>query len=190
MPLPIGHTLTGIAFFQTSPGLFFKNKWADAIFFIFLANLPDADFLPGFVLGFPNLFHHGIFHSLGAALAVAAAMGWIFYQKKHHFWRFSITVFFIFYSHLLLDLFSKDLAAPYGLPLFWPFSNRYHIATRPFFLNIERSSRSTDFFSSLFNHHNLEAAMIEILLLGSLAILLGIARWLLTKRRPQYKKTV
>jgi len=181
MPLPIGHTLTGIAFFESSPGLFFKNRWADAFFFIFLANLPDIDFLPGLILGFPNLYHHGIFHSLGAALAVAAALGWIFSQKKQHFWGFSAITFFIFYSHLLLDFFSKDFTAPYGLPLFWPFSNNYFIATHPVFLNITRSNRSANFFSSLLSRHNLEAALREIILLGGLVLLVGIARRLLNK---------
>jgi inner membrane protein len=188
MPLPIGHTLTGIAFFQTRPGLFFKNKWVDAFFFVFLANLPDADFLPGLMLGSPNLYHHGIFHSLGAALAIAVVMGWIFYQKKRPFWRFSVLVFLIFYSHLLLDYFSRDFAAPYGLPLFWPFSNRYYIAAHPIFINIIRSNRSANFFSSLLNRHNLEAALLEIMLLGGLVVLVVIVRWLLKKKAGYNRK--
>jgi membrane-bound metal-dependent hydrolase YbcI (DUF457 family) len=182
MPLPIGHALTGIAFFETRPGLFFKNKWADVLFFIFLANLPDADFLPGLILGFPNLYHHGIFHSLGAALAVAIAMGWIFYQKKQHFWRFSALVFLVFFSHRLLDFFTRDFTAPYGMPLFWPLSKNYYIAAHPFFINITRSALSANFFSSLFSSHNLKAALLEIMLLGGLVLLVGIARWLLNKR--------
>jgi inner membrane protein len=181
MPLPIGHALTGIAFFQTRPGLFFKNKCADMFFFAFLANLPDADFLPGFMLGFPNLYHHGIFHSLGAALAVTAAIGWIFYQKQRHFWRFAALVFLLFYSHLLLDYFTKDFTAPYGLPLFWPFSKNYYIAAHPIFINITRSTHSANFFSSLLSRHNLEAALLEILLLGGLVILAGTARRLFNK---------
>lgn len=181
MPLPIGHALAGVAFFRTRPGLFFKNKWLDALCFVFLANLPDADFLPGIILGFPNFYHHGIFHSLGAALAVAAAMGWISFQKKRHFWQLSAITFLIFYSHLLLDFFSKDFAAPYGLPLFWPFLNKYYISAHPIFLNITRSDRSVNFFSSLLNRHNLEAALREILLLGGLVLLVEIARRLLNK---------
>jgi len=181
MPLPIGHTLAGIAFSQTSPGLFFKNKWADALFFIFLANLPDADFLPGLILGFPNLYHHGIFHSLGAALAVTAAIGWIFCRKNRHLWRFSTFVFLIFYSHLLLDFFTKDFAAPYGLPLFWPFSKNYFIAAHPIFINVTRSTHSVNFFSSLLSRHNLEAALLEIVLLSGLVLLAVIVRRLLNK---------
>jgi inner membrane protein len=181
MPLPIGHALSGIAFFQARPGMFFKNKCFDAFFFIFLANLPDADFLPGLMLGSPNLYHHGIFHSLGAALAVAVVVGWMGYQKQRHFWRFSVPVFLIFFSHLLLDFFTRDFAAPYGLPLFWPFSKNYYIAAHPVFINITRSAHSANFFSSLFSRHNLEAAMREIMLLGGLVILVAIARRLLNK---------
>jgi inner membrane protein len=181
MPLPIGHALAGVVFFQARPGLFFKNKWLDAMYFVFLANLPDADFLPGILMGFPNLYHHGIFHSLGAAVAVAAAMGWIFYKKYRHFREYSAITFLIFYSHLLLDFFSKDFTAPYGLPLFWPFSNTYYISAHPIFLNITRSDRSANFFSSLLNRHNLEAALREILLLGGLVLLVEIARRLLNK---------
>lgn len=173
--------MAGIAFFQTRPGLFFKNKWADALFFIFLANLPDADFLPGFLLGFPNLYHHDIFHSLGAALAVTAVIGWIFCLKKRHSWRIFALVFLLFYSHLLLDFFTRDFTAPYGLPLLWPFSKNYYIAAHPIFINITRSAHSANFFSSLFSRHNLKAALLEIILLGGLAILAGIARRLLTK---------
>lgn len=181
MPLPIGHTLTGIAFFQTRPGFFLKNKWADVLFYFFLANLPDADFLPGLILGFPNLYHHGKFHSLGAALAVATAIGLIFYQFKQHFWRFFFPVFLVFYSHLLLDFFSQDFTVPYGQPLFWPFSNSYYIAAHPFFINIIRSDRSASFFSSLLNRHNLEAALREIMLSGGLVLLVGIIRWIVTR---------
>jgi inner membrane protein len=181
MPLPIGHALTGIAFIQARPGLFFKNKWVDAFFFIFLANLPDADFLPGLMLGSPNLYHHGIFHSLGAALAIAGLSGLFFFFKKQPFWKRFFMVFLIFYSHLLLDFFTWDFAAPYGLPLFWPFSTKYFIAAHPIFINITRSAHSVNFFPSLFSRHNLEAAMREIMLLGGLVILAAIASWLLNK---------
>jgi inner membrane protein len=182
MPSPIAHTLTGVAFSQARPGLFFKNKWFDAFFFILLANLPDIDFLPGLLLGFPNLYHHGIFHSLGAGLAVAVAMGWIFYWKQRRFWRLSAMAFSLFFSHLLLDFFTRDFTAPYGLPLFWPFSKNYYIAAHPIFINVTRSARSAGFFPSLFSRHNLKAALLEIGLLGGLALSAGIVRQVLNKR--------
>ncbi len=182
MPLPIGHALAGIAFFKARPGMFFASRWHEALFLIFLANLPDADFLPGMVLGHPNLYHHGIFHSLGAALAIGAAGGWFFYRKKKRFWEPAAAVFLVFYAHLLLDFFTQDFVAPYGLPLFWPFSRQYFIAARPFFINITRSGESSDFFISLFNQHNLAAAGREILILGGLLAAVMMVRRLLKKK--------
>lgn len=186
MPLPIGHALAGIAFQRARPGTFFKKGWQDAIFLMFLANLPDLDFLPGFILGRPNLYHHGVFHSLGAALGAAAFGAGICFLKKRpvvagrygpvvagrygRFWAPATMIFMVFYSHLLLDFFARDYVYPYGLPLFWPFSGRYFIASRPFFSNITRSSASADFFSSLFNAHNLKAALLEMAILGGIAL--------------------
>lgn len=181
MALPIGHGLAGIAFFQARPGLFFNERWLDAAFYVFLANLPDADFLPGLLLGRPNLYHHGIFHSLGAALAVSVAIGWLFFYKKQQPWRLSALVFLVFYSHLLLDFFTYDFAAPYGLPLFWPIANDYYIAGHPVFINITRSPHSASFFPSLFSLHNLKAALLEIALLGALVLLVTMARRLTNK---------
>ena len=183
MPLPIGHALAGIAFQQARPGFFFKSTWHDAFFFIFMANHPDADFLPGILMGHPNLFHHGIFHSLGAALAIAAAGGWFFSRHKKDFWLAALGIFSIFSFHLLLDFFSWDFVAPYGLPLLWPLSGRYFIAASPFFLNITRSAAAGDFFVSLFNRHNLAAALREIISLGGLALAAALLRLRWGKRR-------
>jgi inner membrane protein len=182
MPLPIGHALAGTAFFQARPGLIFKDRWLDALGFVFLANLPDADFLPGLLEGFPNRYHHGIFHSLGATFVVSAAVGWIFLRKNKRPWRDSGLIFLIFYSHLLLDFFTRDFSAPYGLPLFWPLTNKYYIASHPIFINITRSAHSANFFSSLFSRHNLEAALLEILLLGGLVLLAAFTRRLFNKK--------
>jgi len=182
MPLPIGHALAGIAWQRARPGFFFDRTWPDALFFVFLANLPDADFLPGLILGRPNFYHHGIFHSLGAALAIAAIGGGLFYLHKKRFWATAAGIFLVFYSHLLLDYFALDFSAPFGLPLFWPFSGRYFIAAKPIFINITRSEQSHDFFASLFSSHNLAAALREIVLLGGLALLMVLLRRRLEKK--------
>jgi len=183
MPLPIGHALAGIALQQVRPGYYFKKWWHDAIFFMFLANLPDADFLPGFLLGRPNLYHHGIFHSVGAALGIAALGAAFLYRKKRQFWGPAAGIFLVYYSHLLLDFFTRDFVAPYGLPFFWPFSSRYFIAARPIFINITRSANAEDFLASLVNRHNLAAALREILILGGVALAAIMLRRLLGKRR-------
>lgn len=184
MPLPIGHALAGIAFQRARPWYFFDGFWPDALFFVFLANLPDADFLPGILLGSPNLYHHGIFHSLGAALAMAMIGGGFFYLLKKRFWAPAAGIFLVFYSHLLLDYFALDFSAPYGLPLFWPLSSRYFIAAKPIFINITRSEQSHDFFASLLSRHNLVAALREIVLLGGLALAMTLLRGRLDRKTP------
>ncbi len=207
MPLPIGHALAGIAFQQARRGFFFKNSWGDALIFMFLANLPDLDFLPGLILGRPNLYHHGVFHSLGAALGVAlAGAGLIYLQRRcvvarryglvgarrygrvdarryGRFWAFAAMIFLVFSSHLLLDFFTWDFVAPYGLPLLWPFSGRYFISGTPFFLNITRSAAAGDFFISIFNQHNLVAALREVIIIGGLALGMALFRCKSARKR-------
>ncbi len=185
MPLPIGHALAGIAWQRARPGFFFKNGWLDAVFLILLSNLPDVDFLPGFILGSPNLYHHGIFHSLGAALAVAVLLAAVLYPERRCFLPHAAGIFLVFYFHLLLDFFTLDSMAPYGLPLFWPFTSRYFIAARPFFINIVRSAASGDFFISLFNRHNLTAALREIVVVGGMAVSVALLRWRLDKKQSR-----
>jgi inner membrane protein len=176
MPLPIGHALAGIACQQARPGFFLKNRWLDAAVFVILANLPDGDFLPGFLQGFPNRYHHGIFHSFGAMLLVSAAITAVFFRRKKKPFGFFTMVFSVLASHLVLDFLTLDFTPPYGLPLFWPLSSEYFIDASPIFSNITRSSHSADFFSSLFSRHNLKAALLEIGILGGAILLVAAAR--------------
>ena len=176
MPLPVGHALAGIACQQASPGFFLKNRWLDAAAFVLLANLPDGDFLPGFLQGFPNRYHHGIFHSFGAMLLVSAAIVLVFFRKRERPLRHLAMVFLVLASHLVLDFLTLDFAPPYGLPLFWPLSSEYVIDASPVFINITRSPRSLHFFPSLFSLHNLKAALLEIGILGGAVLLVAAAR--------------
>jgi hypothetical protein len=183
MPLPIGHALAGMALQRARPGIFSARRWLDAFVFMFLANLPDADFIPGLLSGRPNLFHHGAFHSLGAALGVAAiGAGFCCLKKRRlaarapgRFWAPAAMIFLLFSSHLPLDLLAMDFVAPFGLPLLWPLSGRYFISAHPLFINITRSPAAGDFLPSLFNGHNLAAALREVLILGSFFL---AAAWL------------
>ena len=46
-------------------------------FYIFIANAPDLDFLPGLIIGKPNLYHHGISHSLGIGILFSLILAFI-----------------------------------------------------------------------------------------------------------------
>jgi inner membrane protein len=180
MPSPIGHALTGFAIQQARPSIFMAKPWQECVLFLLLGNLPDLDFLPGLLSGFPNLYHHGIFHSLGAALIVSIAGGALVHWLWKRPCRDAAAILLLLYvTHLLLDYFAGDTKPPYGMPLFWPFSGDYFIAPRQLFLNIVRSQRSEDFFSSMVNRHNLDAVLREVMLLGGVAL----ATWLWRRRR-------
>jgi membrane-bound metal-dependent hydrolase YbcI (DUF457 family) len=190
MPLPAGHALAGIGLQRAWPGLFFRKGWHDALFCMLLANLPDADFLPGLLMGRPNLYHHGAFHSLGAALAVAllvAGMARLAGRRAEpaprRAWQPAAVAFLILSSHLLLDCFTIDQVPPFGLPLLWPVSGRYVIASRPIFLDVTRSAAAGDFFISIFSRHNLAAALREAALVGGVALCLALWRAWRDRRR-------
>ena len=192
MPLPVGHALAGIGLQRAWPGLFFRKGWHDALFCVLLANLPDADFLPGLLLGRPNLYHHGAFHSLGAALAVALLAAGMFRLLKRRAvperrrpWPLAAAAFLLLSSHLLLDYFTIDHVPPFGLPLLWPVSGRYFIASRPVFLDVTRSAAAGDFFISILSRHNLAAALREAVLVGGAAFCLALWRaWRDRRRTP------
>lgn len=72
MPSPVAHSLAGLAVahfaFRRFPSREPRGRviWIGA--FVFAANAADMDFLPGFLIGNPNLFHHGPTHALIAAV--------------------------------------------------------------------------------------------------------------------------
>ncbi len=168
MPLPVGHAVAGLIAARLVSA---RWRWKTALGAIVIANLADLDFLPGFLLGQPNRFHHGPSHTLMAALLL-----WVLFRLAGPLRRtFPLppgVVFWTYGSHLALDWITVDLRPPFGMQLFWPFSNEWYLSAHPLFLNIERASDSARFFPSLFNVHNLAAAGLELLWVG--AILLGV----------------
>jgi membrane-bound metal-dependent hydrolase YbcI (DUF457 family) len=126
--------------------------------FACLANIPDMDFIPGILVGQPDLYHHGPSHSLIVALIVAyityAMTSRYYYELENK--RFLVALLIASTSHTLLDYFSKDTGQPYGVPFLWPFDQTYYISTASLFSDVERSSEpGMAFILSLFNSHNL-----------------------------------
>ena len=88
MATPIGHSLFGGLLYLLGKKDTTQFPWALLIFCIFCANVPDADFLPGILAGKPNLFHHGLSHSLSfgfifmlLACAITLPLGWVTKRK-------------------------------------------------------------------------------------------------------------
>ncbi len=158
MPSPVAHSLVSMALVAPKPE---KEPWVKWVgFWVVMGNFADLDFIPGILIGAPSRFHHGLSHSLlfAVSLAVVAYLLYPAFFKGHRAacWPFLAVPF----SHLFLDMMTRDTVAPYGLPLFWPFS--HHTVRFPFwvFLNMNRGTR----FHILFSWHNLAALCLEVVL--------------------------
>ena len=134
---------------------------------ILLANLPDIDYLFGYVVGNPNKYHHLWTHSLTFAVGVGVIsdfLYWIIVRKES--FRFGCIAFFLVFSHLVLDFFTKDTMYPYGMRLFWPFSQKFFISPMTLFLDVNKASSSHTFIRSLFCWHNFWTVLVEVIILG------------------------
>jgi len=130
---PIGHSLAGATIYLWSikPGKeqlaeFLRQRWKVISLFAILANLPDVDFILGWLMtGDPNAYHHRWTHSF-VAVAGASILGAFVFKIRpglaaNWFWCFAAVG-----SHLLIDFFTGPELGwqrTYGMPLLWPFSD-------------------------------------------------------------------
>jgi inner membrane protein len=172
MPSPVGHSLAGFIIYQIAPGIQGMARWQVIALYLFAANAPDLDFVPGLVLGDPNRFHHGFSHGIGCAVLFAIFVSLLLQMREKKGLCRNFLVFIALYlSHLTLDYLSTDTGAPYGVPFFWPVSNAYYIAPFVLFSDIHRSNSTTNFFSSLFSSHNLWSVTRELFVLFPVLLL-------------------
>ena len=69
-------------------------------------------------------------------------------------------------THIFLDVFSKDTSAPYGLELWWPFSDTLTIAPYTVFDDIWRGN-----LEKLLSLHNWLAVAREVLVVGPVVLI-------------------
>ncbi len=130
MALPIAHAAAGYLVHRA--GRRFSGEaggWRRAVLCMFIGNLPDMDFLVGFVIGFPGLLHRGISHTIVGAVAFGVVAGAI----ARWWWRepfvAAACVFgAAYFSHLALDFVTIDTRPPPGVQFLWPFSSGYFIS--------------------------------------------------------------
>jgi membrane-bound metal-dependent hydrolase YbcI (DUF457 family) len=175
MASPLGHGLAGLLIYSNS----FKElrrDWKFLLVCLFCALAPDLDILPGMLVGQPNLFHHGISHSLGFGLIVALVLSLLYFRERASFRTFG-TFFLLYSSHLFLDYIAIDTSLPYGAPFLWPLSDAYYLAPFAFLPDIHRSSESNFIFLfSLINTHNVFAATVELLIMVPLLFARSLRR--------------
>jgi hypothetical protein len=94
-----------------------------------IGNLPDVDFIVGFVLGRPGIFHRGVSHTAVAAVlfgVVAGTFAW--WRRWDRWWPAVLLCAAAYGSHLLLDFFTVDQRPPLGAPFLWPFTDAYFLS--------------------------------------------------------------
>ncbi len=175
MPMPIAHAATGAAIYLALKGDKLprrpEGRWLLLAVCLILACLPDADFLPGMLIGEPNRFHQGASHSLFVGGGLALMAFWaldryaVSYLDGVSRFRLFLLCALAILSHPVLDYFAVDTKIPPGgVPLFWPLDQGLYLSPRPIFLNIQRAGDSTlEFLLSLPSRHNLSAAFREML---------------------------
>jgi len=167
MSSPVGHSLAGYFLYCFRvKSLSFKKDRLLFTLALLAANAPDLDFLPGLIVGKPNLYHHGISHSLGFALIVSLLLAWgVGCFKKYDFSKNWLFFLGAYCSHLVLDYFSIDSRPPIGIPLFWPLNRHYLISPHPILPPISHSqlthATTSQLLTDACSMHNVYAIFLE-----------------------------
>ena len=172
MPSPVGHILFAFAISGVPKPRDVLTQWWPVLVLL-AAIAPDLDFLPGIVIGDPNRFHHGPTHSIAAAVVFTLAIALMFRSLS----KTQILVLFLVYAgHVLIDTPAKDLGAPFGRALFWPFDSHNGISPVTRFSNFSRGTRNEGLggvIRDIFSVRTLWTVAIEMAILGPLLWLTG-----------------
>jgi len=162
MPTPIGHTLAGSALALSATQA--KSRWL-LIFIVFFSILPDLDVIPGLFVGDVNRYHRLFSHSFLFIVGTGLAGAWLAYKLiRVKFTTGSMLFVGAGLLHLLMDILTLDTRAPFGCPLWWPFSDKSFILPVTLFLDFHRASDVSVFLQSIFNWHNAMTVGIEFLI--------------------------
>lgn len=142
MPTPAGHTLTALAAW-TAARPWSRQMIRSPLFWLAVisASAPDLDLIPGLFFGDEALFHRGAGHSITAAVLYGLTiLATVFSLTRS--WRRSLEAALfgagLFTVHLLLDLVGQDPGPPYGIRIFWPFTDRYFLSAWNLFPHLDR----------------------------------------------------
>lgn len=173
MPFPIAHSAAGLAgyfaFRKKNPGSPPRQELFLLGLCVFLATLPDLDFIPGFLCGEPGKYHHGLSHSILVCLIIALICYGLVTTRLSRILkkRILLCCLLSILSHPILDYFSLDTSKPLGVPLFWPFDSKYYMSSLSIFLDARRTENTVGtFFTSLISVHNGWELVLESLFAG------------------------
>lgn len=168
MATPVGHAIAGYAVSGFARSAYTGNRISLILLCAFVGVLPDLDVIPGIVRGTPALYHQGITHSLGFALATSGIIAGAYKIRGKSFSAIFVLCFAAYSSHLILDIIGPDGRLPFGVPLFWPLSNMTFISPVPVLLGAQHaaatSTPTSEWIQALFSLRNFVAITIEILI--------------------------
>jgi len=172
MPTPLAHALAGTAVYLSASRGGGRRR-EDLMLFasaVVAACFADLDFGLNFLTG--ENYHHYFTHSV--VFASFFTIGAYFFsrlRKRVAPGRDAWILGLAYLTHLLLDVFSKDTSAPYGLELWWPFSDAFTIAPFAVFDDIWRGT-----LPELLSLHNWLAVAREAVIVGAVVLVFWWSR--------------
>ncbi len=143
-------------------------QWKLVALYVFAANAPDLDFLPGLFVGDLGRYHHGPSHSIAFAILFGLCAAAFFSRRIHAF----VIAFSLYLSHVLLDYLVQDPSPPLGVPLFWPINHEYYMAPFAFYRPFNYPVSLTE-LPIFFTFHNFLTLLTEALFLLPVLILVS-----------------
>ena len=176
MPSPVGHLLAGAAVYLVATR---KREHSRVRLTVTLLGsvLPDFDFVPGFLIGEPAAFHHGISHSFvfAALFGVLVFMSLRSVRTKKIAIRTGLLASLAYAVHVILDLVNVHEGTR-GVPVLWPlFDRRFG-----FNLGLFRHFHHEEFARGIWSvarWDNLAAVMRELAAIGIPTLVLFLWKW-------------
>lgn len=181
MASPVGHVVLGLAVARggggersgrhstgvyRDPARTSAPPWLLPTLAAVAAVAPDLDFLPGILVGDPNRYHQLHSHTLLAAASAGLLAGVAARSVRiRGAMKLGVIVALAYASHLLLDFFTNDPRAPFGIPLFWPLSPDHFTSPWSLFRGIHHGVPGQGLgtvLGEIFSLHNLVAVGIEV----------------------------
>jgi membrane-bound metal-dependent hydrolase YbcI (DUF457 family) len=163
MPTPVGHALGAVAIYFAATDRPLREDLGMATACVGASLFPDLDFVITPFVG--RSYHHYFTHSLGFAVLFAMVVYLIARGlKRTRPLRDTGLLTACYLSHILLDLVGKDTWPPFGVQLFWPFSDAFTISPLIVFDEVRRGT-----LGRLFGRHNWLTLAREVLILAPVA---------------------
>ncbi len=147
---PVAHTSLAILGFELIDE---KKNYLSFLYLVLLSNFPDIDLLINLLLPRGVNFQHQLYtHNIFFVLFTIFLLFPLFKTKRDR-----LILFFLGFSHLIIDLIVIDLKEPIGFRLFYPLYNKYF--NFGFFPTFYKAN-----LSYIFSLHNLFVVLLEALI--------------------------